>query len=57
MPTKAFQRFDTATDKISSVPKEELDRRLATAKKAKCSREKAPETGEGLFAACPVNGS
>ncbi len=34
-PSEEFETFDKARDKIMSVPKEELDRRLAAAKKAK----------------------
>jgi hypothetical protein len=42
MPNKKeseeFKRFDKAMDKIMSVSKEELDRRIAAAKKAKTGK-------------------
>jgi hypothetical protein len=34
-PSSEFEKFDKAMDKILSVSKEELDRRLKAAKKAK----------------------
>ena len=34
-PSEEFDKFDKAMDKILSVSKEELDRRLTAAKKAK----------------------
>lgn len=34
-PSTEFEKFDKAMDKILSVSKEELNRRLAAAKKAK----------------------
>jgi hypothetical protein len=34
-PSAEFEKFDRAMDKILSVSKEELDRRLKAAKKAK----------------------
>jgi hypothetical protein len=37
-PSEEFERFDKAMDKIMSVSKEELDRRLAAAKKAKTGK-------------------
>jgi hypothetical protein len=37
-PTEEFKKFDKAMDKIMSVSKEELDRRLAEAKKAKTGK-------------------
>jgi len=37
-PTPEFEKFDKAMDKIMSVSKEELDRRLAAAKKAKIGK-------------------
>jgi hypothetical protein len=36
--SKEFETFDKAMDKIMSVSKEELDRRLAEAKKAKTGK-------------------
>lgn len=43
MTTKAteFEKFDKAMDTIMSVTKEELDRRLAAAKKAKTGKRYA----------------
>lgn len=46
-PTEEFKKFDKAMDKIMSVSKEELERRLEAAKKAKTGkrypkREKVP---------------
>jgi hypothetical protein len=47
-PSEEFERFDKAMDKIMSVSKEELDRRLAAAKKAKTGKRypkyKEPKT-------------
>jgi hypothetical protein len=37
-PTPEFERFDKAMDKIMSVSKEELDRRLKAAKSAKTGK-------------------
>jgi hypothetical protein len=37
-PSEEFERFDKAMDKIMSVSKEELDRRLAEAKAAKTGK-------------------
>jgi hypothetical protein len=37
-PPTEFEKFDKAMDKILSVSKEELDRRLMVAKKAKNGR-------------------
>jgi hypothetical protein len=37
-PSKEFEKFDKAMDKIMSVSKEELDRRLAEAKKSKTGK-------------------
>lgn len=37
-PTPEFNRFDKAMDKIMSVSKKELDKRLAEAKKAKTGK-------------------
>lgn len=37
-PTREFEKFDKAMDKILSVSKAELDRRLAVAKKAKTGK-------------------
>lgn len=37
-PTEEFTEFDEAMDKIMSVSKQELDRRLAAAKKAKAGK-------------------
>ncbi|HEV2709817.1 MAG TPA: hypothetical protein VGU67_06385 [Edaphobacter sp.] len=37
-PSEEFKKFDKAMDKIMSVSKEELDRRLAAAKKAKTGK-------------------
>jgi hypothetical protein len=34
-PSEEFEKFDKAMDKIMSISKEELERRLADAKKAK----------------------
>lgn len=36
--TEEFERFDKAMDKILSVSKKELDKRLAAAKKAKMGK-------------------
>ena len=36
--SKEFEKFDKAMDKIMSVSKEELDRRIAAAKKAKTGK-------------------
>jgi hypothetical protein len=36
--TEEFEKFDKAMDKIMSVSKEELDRRLAEAKNAKTGK-------------------
>lgn len=38
MPTEEFEKFDKAMDKIMSVSKAELDRRLEVAKKAKTGK-------------------
>lgn len=45
-PPSEFEKFDKAMDKILSVSKEELDRRLKAAKKAKKGKRypKAVET-------------
>jgi hypothetical protein len=37
-PSEEFERFDKAMDKIMSVSKKELDRRLAEAKKNKTGK-------------------
>jgi|GEM_PF-2966488 len=37
-PTEEFHKFDKAMDKIMSVSKAELDKRLAAAKKAKTGK-------------------
>jgi hypothetical protein len=37
-PSKEFEKFDKAMDKIMSISKEELDRRLAEAKQAKTGK-------------------
>jgi hypothetical protein len=37
-PSEEFERFDKAMDKIMSVTKEEIDRRLKAAKKAKTGK-------------------
>jgi hypothetical protein len=37
-PSEEFEKFDKAMDKIMSVTKEELDRRLKAAKKAKTGK-------------------
>jgi hypothetical protein len=37
-PSKEFTKFDKAMDKIMSVSKQELDRRLAEAKKNKTGK-------------------
>jgi hypothetical protein len=37
--SEEFEKFDKAMDKIMSVSKEELDRRLAAAKKAKKAKK------------------
>jgi hypothetical protein len=37
-PSEEFEKFDKAMDKIMSVSKAELDRRLAAAKKAKTGK-------------------
>ena len=37
-PSEEFEKFDKAMDKIMSVTKEELDRRLEAAKKAKTGK-------------------
>lgn len=37
-PSEEFEKFDKAMGKIMSVSKEELDRRLAAAKKAKTGK-------------------
>jgi hypothetical protein len=37
-PTPEFEKFDKAMDKIMSVSKKELDRRLAEAKAAKTGK-------------------
>lgn len=37
-PSEEFKRFDKAMDKIMSVSKKELDRRIAAAKKAKTGK-------------------
>ena len=37
-PSEEFEKFDKAMDKIMSVSKKELDRRLAAAKKAKTGK-------------------
>ena len=47
MPTDEFKKFDKAMDKIMSVSKKELDRRLAEAKAAKTGkRYPKPEKSE-----------
>jgi hypothetical protein len=47
-PSEEFEKFDKAMDKIMSVSKSELDRRLAAAKKAKTGKRypksKEPKT-------------
>jgi hypothetical protein len=42
-----FDKFDKAMDKILSVSKEELDRRLAAAKKAKIGK-RYPKQGKAI---------
>jgi hypothetical protein len=37
-PSEEFEKFDKAIDKIMSVSKQELDRRLAEAKKSKTGK-------------------
>jgi hypothetical protein len=46
-PSEEFQRFDKAMDKILSVSKQELDRRLAEAKKNKTGK-RYPKSKEKL---------
>jgi hypothetical protein len=43
-PSEEFKKFDKAMDKIMSVSKEELDRRIATAKKAKTGKRYSKPT-------------
>ena len=47
-PTEEFEKFDKAMDKILSVSKEELERRLEAAKKAKKGKRypKSKESAE-----------